>query len=53
MPLHDAVLVNYIKMAPPDIKAVVPCIWTKGCMLDNCVSTSRVTRQSYPGDRVV
>ena len=37
MPLHDVVGVNYQKSALLKIKAQVPGIWAKGCVLCDCV----------------
>ena len=36
MPIHDAVEVNCKKSSTTCIKAQVPSIWVKGCMLHNC-----------------
>ena len=43
MPLHDTVGVKGKKGATTDIKAKVPGMWAKGCMLHNCASLSDLT----------
>ena len=37
MPLHDGVWINCEKGATTEIKMQEPSIWTKGCMVGDCV----------------